>query len=103
MTVYFFDCEVKRARERFNQNFSSEIVFNINARYSAMLSICWLGILRDKIKEAEGEDEVKGSIQEFTRIRDVLNNFFNLIESQKERRCARRIKDSKQRSRCIRR
>ena len=94
MAVNFFEREVKKVRERFNQNFSDKVVFNIDARYSALLSICWLGVLANKIREAEDEEKAKESIHEFTRIRDVLSNFFNLMESQEERRCVRRRKDS---------
>jgi len=101
MAVNFFEREVKKVRERFNQNFGNQIVCNIHARYSAILSICRLGILADKINETEGKEKAKESIQEFTRIRDVLNNFFNLIEKQEERRCARRRKDSNSKRRYV--
>ena len=94
MAVNFFEKEVKKVRQRFNQTFGRQIVCNLNARYSAILSICWLGILSNKIKEAEGKEKAKESIQEFTRIRDVLNNFFNIMENQEERRCTHRRKDS---------
>ncbi len=84
MTVNFFEREVRKTRERFNQSFGNRVVCNIEARYSAILSICRLGILGNKI--AEGKEEE--SIQEFVRIRDVLNNFFNLMEKQRKgRRC----------------
>jgi len=94
MAVNFFEREVKKVRERFNQTFGRQIVCNLNARYSAILSICRLGILADRIREAEGKEKAKVSIQEFTRIRDVLNNFFNIMEKQEERRCTHRRKDS---------
>ena len=95
MAVNFFEREVKKVRQRFNQTFGRQIVCNLNARYSAILSICRLGILADRIKEAEGKEKAKESIQEFTRIRDVLNNFFNIMENQEERRCnAHSRKDS---------
>ena len=87
MAVNFFEREVKKVRQRFNQTFGRQIVCNLNARYSAILSICWLGILANRIREAEGKEKAKESIHEFTRIRDVLNNFFNQMEKhQKERR-----------------
>ena len=87
MAVNFFEREVKKVQERLNQNFSNKVVFNIQARYSAILSICWLGVLSNRINEAEDKGKAKESIHEFTRIRDVLNNFFNLMEKQqKERR-----------------
>jgi len=87
MAVNFFEREVKKIKERFNQNFSNQIVCNIQARYSAILSICRLGILANRINEAEDKEKARVSIQEFVRIRDVLNNFFNLMEKQqKERR-----------------
>ena len=84
MAVNFFEREVRKARQRFNETFGRQTVCSLDVRYSAILSICWLGILGNKIKEAEGKEKARDSINEFIRIRDVLNNFFNLIEKQKK-------------------
>lgn len=87
MAINFFEKEVEKAQKRFNQTFGKQIVSNLEARKAAILSICRLGILAKKIKKAEEKETVRTDHQEFISIRDVLNNFFNLMEKQqKERR-----------------
>ena len=87
MAVDFFEKEVRKVRQRFNQTFGRQTVCNLNARYSAILSICRLGILSNRISRAKAKEKVRDSTSEFIRIRDVLNNFFNRMEKQmKERR-----------------
>jgi|GEM_PF-3171119 len=82
MTVDFFEKEVIKARQRFNETFGRLTVCNLDARYSAILSICRLGILGRRISETKAKD----SIHTFIRIRDVLNHGFTLIEKERERR-----------------
>ena len=95
MAVNFFEREVEKIQKRFNETFGRQIVCNLDVRYSAILSICWLGILNRKISKAKDEEKAKDTIHEFIRIRDVLNNVFNLIEKDQERRgYAHRRKDS---------
>ena len=95
MAVDFFEREVRKVRQRFNETFGRLTVCNLDARYSAILSICWLGILGRRISRVKAKQKAKDSINEFIRIRDVLNNVFNLIDKQQERRgYAHRRKDS---------
>ena len=82
MAVDFFEKEVRKVRQRFNETFGRQTVCNLDARYSAILSICRLGILTRKISSAKNKENVRDSTSEFIRIRDVLNNFFNLMEKQ---------------------
>jgi hypothetical protein len=87
MAVNFFEREVQKAQKRFNQNFGSEIVCNLEAREAVILSICRIRMLANKIKKPKHNETVRTDNQEFIRIRDVINRFFNLIEKQqKERR-----------------
>ena len=95
MAVNFFEREVKKIQKRFNETFGRQIVCNLDVRYSAILSICWLGILSRKINRAKDKEKAKDNISEFVKIRDVLNNVFNLIEKDQERRgYVHRRKDS---------
>jgi hypothetical protein len=86
MAVNFFEREVKKVQERFNERFGMFTVCNLDVRYSAVFSICWLGILSRKISKAKDKEKAKDTIREFIRIRDVLNNFFTLMEKQQHER-----------------
>jgi len=87
MAVNFFEREVKKIQKRFNETVGRLAVCNLDVRYSAIFSICWLGILSRKINRAKDKEKAKDNISEFVKIRDVLNNVFNLMEKQnKERR-----------------
>ena len=96
MAVNFFEREVKKVQKRFNETVGRLAVCNLDVRYSAIFSICWLGILGRKINKAKDKEKARDNISEFVKIRDVLNNVFNLMEKQnKERRgYVHRRKDS---------
>ena len=83
MAINFFEKEVEKTQKRFNQTFGKQIVCNLEARQAAILSICRIGMLANKIKKAEHKETVRADNQEFISIRNVLNNFFNLIEKKK--------------------
>ena len=95
MTAHFFEKEVRKIQKRFNQAFGETCTFCIQARYAALLAICWLGILEKRM--ARMKDRPRESIQEFIRIRDTLNKLFNRMEKQKKERRGyeKRTKDSK--------
>ena len=84
MAVNFYEREVKRVQKRFNETFGRQTVCDLDLRYAAILSICRLGILGRKIREANDKEKVKDSIHTFIRIRDVLNDCFKAIEKQKK-------------------
>ena len=87
MPVDFFEKEVTRTQQKFNQTFGMLRTGDIKLRQSAILKICGLGCLRNKIVKAAGKDQVRDEICSFMKIRGILNNVFNTIEDyQKERR-----------------
>ena len=87
MPVDFFEKEVTRAQDKFNQTFGMLETGDIKLRQSAILNICGLGCLRNKIVKAADKDQVRDEICSFMKIRGILNNVFNTIEDyQKERR-----------------
>ena len=87
MPVDFFEKEVTRAQDKFNQTFGMLETGDIKLRQSAILNICGLGCLRNKIVKAANRDQVRDEICNFMKIRNTLNNVFNTIETyQKERR-----------------
>ena len=87
MPVAFFEKEVTRAQRKFNQTFGMLRTGDIKLRQSAILKICGLGCLKNKIVKATDKSGVRDEIRNFIKIRDILNNVFNTIEDyQKERR-----------------
>ena len=87
MPVDFFEKEVTKAQQKFNQTFGTLKTCDIKLRQSAILKICGLGCLRNKIVKAADRDQVRDEICHFMKIRNILNNVFNSIEAyQKERR-----------------
>ena len=87
MPVNFFEKEIHKAQQRFNQTFGERATCNIKSRQSVILKICSLGCLKNKIEKTADKAKVKDEIRNFIKIRDILNNVFNTIEDyQKERR-----------------
>jgi hypothetical protein len=63
------------------------VACNLTARQAAILSIINMGMLCTKVTAAKGKHNAKQDIQQFVRIRDTLNNHFNMLEQYlKERR-----------------
>jgi hypothetical protein len=77
----FLDKEVKKARDRFNKVFGNRTVCNLQARYAAILSICWLGVLSRKIIKAQGKEGSGNLMKEFNDARNSLRRFFERVES----------------------
>ena len=104
MPVDFFVKEVNQAQHKFNQTFGLLRTGDIKLRQSAILKICGLSCLGNKIKKAEEESKVRDDIRNFNKIRDALNSIFNTIEDyQKERRYFENDKNtSKQRGNYLR-
>jgi len=87
MPIDFFDKEVAKAQQRFNQTFGRLTVCDLKLRQAVILTVCLLGRAGDKIKIAKNKDDVRGEIKKFIRIRTSLNKVFYKIEKQqKERR-----------------
>jgi hypothetical protein len=105
MPVDFFVKEVNRAQQKFNQTFGMLKTGDIKLRQSAILKICGLGCLRNKIVKAADRDQVRDEICHFMKIRNTLNNVLNSIEAyQKERRNFENDqRKTKQRGNCRRR
>lgn len=85
-TIDFFEKEVKRLQERFNETIGQERAMNMGARHLAILAICRAGILARSAREMSDAKRVSEMTREFCGIRKVMNQLFDLIESQRERR-----------------
>lgn len=80
MPVDFFEKEVTKAQERFNQTYGEMIVCNLRLRQATIMSIIHLDILHRKIAAASSKDEVRSEIQAFIRARNTINNHLTQIE-----------------------
>lgn len=91
MPIDFFEKEVEKSQERFNQTYGAMVVCNLKLREAAIMSIANLGLLCRKITAAKRRHEMKDDIQTFMRIRKTLNNHFNhLIERRHHGKNSRR-------------
>ena len=73
MKIDFFEKEVKKARDRFNQLFGAEPVCNIEERQTLILAVCWLGVLSMRIKN---DPQNRETVKEFLNHRNTLNQYF---------------------------
>jgi len=87
MPVDFFEKEVTRAQNKFNQTFGRLTTNNISLRQKAILMICGLSCLGKKIRCAGDTSKARDDRRNFMQKRDGLNSIFNTVENfQKERR-----------------
>jgi len=77
----FFEKEVRKAQARFNDVFGQQEVCSVKARQAAIMSICWLDLLCEKVTAHTNSREVKEDIAEFVKTKDTINMFFDKYES----------------------
>ena len=80
MPIDFFETEVSKAQEKFNQTYGVMVVCNLKLRQATIMSIIHLSLLCRKITAAISKDEVRCDIQEFIRSRNTINRHLNQIE-----------------------
>ena len=85
MAIDFLDKEVKKLRNRFNNVFGMQTVFHVQAREASLLMVIWADLITKWIKEETNEKLIEEQTREFCRIRDGMNNFFDMMELQQER------------------
>ena len=86
MSIDFFELELKKAQDRFNQTFGTTTVCNLEARQSVILAICFMGTAGRKIKNATNKDRVREEIKKFMKTRCILNNLFDQFEREHQER-----------------
>lgn len=77
------DKETEKLQARFNKNFGDHAIGDIQFRYLSILAICRAELLCRSIRVISDEKQIGEMTHEFCNIRDVLNRFFDFIESQK--------------------
>ena len=80
MPIDFFESEVTKVQERFNQTYGMMVVCNLKFRQAAILSIVNLNLLYKKITAAKSKDEVRQDIQQFIRVRNILTSHFKILK-----------------------
>jgi hypothetical protein len=86
MAIDFFEKDLERLRTRFNKVYEHQTVCDLRARHAAILSICRAGLITRSIRNSTDEKLISELTRKFSRIRDVLNRFFDRLESEQERR-----------------
>jgi hypothetical protein len=86
MKVNFFEKELTRVRERFNQTFGKQTVCNLQARAQVIIAIIQMGMLNYQIMKAKDKSTVRDDIRMFFKIKDTLTIIFNNAEKFWEER-----------------
>ena len=88
LVIDFLEKEMGKLTTRFSKNFGGRIIFDLQARQYSFFSICQAGIFSTAVKaaaEKRDKETVKNMTREFCNIRDVLNNLFDYMESERDK------------------
>jgi hypothetical protein len=91
------DKETERLETRFNKNFGAHAIGDFRFRYLSILAICRAGLLCRSIRAISDEKQIGKMTHEFCNIRDILDRFFDSMESQKENKGNKRHDNTKDR------
>ena len=87
MTIQFFETELMKIQDRFNDLFGNQTTCDVRIRCIVILCIVGLGLINKKIINASNKDEARGEIRKFIKHRDIINTYFKKVqEDLKERR-----------------
>ena len=82
MPVDFFDREVNKVQQRFNETFGVLDVCDLQMRQKTILSIINMMRLKDKIMSTQDNKNIKEDRSKFVKTRDALNSIFNQIDQE---------------------
>jgi len=86
MAINYFDQELCKIQQYFNETFGNLIVCDLKLRQKVILAIVGMGQLAQKIAEANDKDRVRYEIRRFMKASSICKNIFNQIDrKQKER------------------
>lgn len=85
-TINFFEAELMRMQQLFNQTFGRQTVVNLKARTAAIWAVIHLGLLAQTIDRAADPNQVRAEIDQFVQSRDRLVSFFAMAREQFQRR-----------------
>ena len=86
MKVNFFEKELIKVRERFNQTFGKQFVCDLQTRAQVIIAIIHMGLLGNKIMKVKDKEMVRDDIRIFIRKRNALTTLFNDAEKYWEER-----------------
>lgn len=82
MPVDFFESELGKVRNRFNNVFGELIVCDLKVRQTLIHAICWMGVLKRKVDSAKDKEAVREEIKKFVKYRDLVNTVLNRVETE---------------------
>ena len=91
------DKETERLETRFNKHFGDHAISDIRFRHLSILAICRAGLLCRSIRAISDEKRIGEMTHEFCNIRDILDRFFDFMESQKRNKRDKRHGNTKDR------
>jgi len=83
MPIDFFQKEVGKVQQRFNETFGETEVINLSARFNIIFSIINLGLIAKEIHKQSIKQNGKkdiGKVKEFMRTKIILNKAFDNFE-----------------------
>ena len=86
MKVNFFEKELIKVRERFNQTFGKQTVCDLQTRAQVIIAVIHMGMLNNKIMKAKDKSMVRDDIRMFIRIKNTLTTILNNAEKYWEER-----------------
>jgi len=76
MAIDFFDKEVRKVQQRFNQTFGEMQVINLSARFNVIFSIINLGMIAKELNNKNKRKDI-AKIKEFMQTKEILNMVFD--------------------------
>ena len=86
MAINYFDQELCKIQQHFNETFGNLIVCDLMLRQKVILAIVAMGQLAQKIAEANNKDHVRYEIRRFMKASSACKNIFNKIDRQQKER-----------------
>ena len=82
MAVDFFEKELHKVQDRFNQTFGKPTVCDIRTRQQAMLKIIRMSLLRNRIMHSKAKEKIVQDRSKFVMTRNWLHSLFNQVENE---------------------
>jgi hypothetical protein len=82
MAVDFFEREVHKAQDRFNETFGKLTVCDIRTRQRAILKIIKMSLIRNKIIQEKVKEKLIQERSKFVTTRNWLQDLFNQVENE---------------------
>jgi len=85
MAIDFFEKEVRKVQDKFNETFGETQAVNLLARFDVIFSIINFGLIAKEINKQSIKQNGKKDIEkvkEFMRTKEILNNVFDRFETE---------------------